>query len=242
MTNGLRAVIQAGGRGTRLYPYSTVLPKALMPLERDVVVVDALLAMLKRAGCDTVYFTVRDFYRLLRSYCGDGSRYGLRIEYVEEAEPLGTIGPLRPMRERLDTTFFVTNSDVYLDLDTDAFLAAHRRHGTALTVAVTRQTVDIAYGVLDLDDGVVTTFREKPKESFTVSTGVYLMEPRIIDLIPEGPFGFDDLVHRMLAERIPIGAFHHDGTWIDIGRIEELRRAQQEAAGYLATEPPNGSH
>jgi mannose-1-phosphate guanylyltransferase len=204
-----------------------------MPIEGNAVVVDGLLSMFKEAGCDTVFITVSHFSRLLRSYCGDGSRYGLSIEYVEEEEPLGTIGPLRPMRDLLDTTFFVTNSDVYLDLDTKAFLAAHRNGGAYLTVAIYLQVVDIAYGVLDHDDGRVTAFREKPSEEFTVSTGVYLMEPEIIDLIPEGSFGFDELVGRMLSKDIPIGAYLHDGTWIDIGRIEDLRRAQKQAAGLL---------
>lgn len=226
----LKAVIQAGGRGTRLYPYSTVLPKALMPVDTDGVVVDVLLAMLRSAGAESVFITVGAQSRLIRSYCGDGRQYGLHIEYVEEKAPLGTIGPLRPLREKLDSTFFVSNSDVYLDLDANAFLTEHHDNGTMLTVAVTRQVVDISYGVFEHDGGRVTAFEEKPTKEFTVSTGVYLMEPEILDLIPDGPFGFDNLVETMLDNEIPIGAYVHTGTWVDIGRIEDLRRTQEQAA------------
>jgi NDP-sugar pyrophosphorylase family protein len=232
----LTAVIQAGGKGTRLAPYSTVLPKALMPIG-DGTVVDNLLTQFRAVGVDRVLITVSRFGPLIRSYCGDGSRFGLSIEYVTEDEPLGTIGPLNNVRSVLDGPFFVTNSDVYTDLALKDVLAAHQSGGTAVTVVVTRQSVDIAYGVIDHDGGQMTAFREKPSQRFSVSTGIYCMQPAVFDYIPpSGPFGFDELMRVMLERGAPVGVYEHLGTWIDIGRVEDLRRAQEKAVAPLDTD------
>lgn len=225
----LSAVIQAGGRGTRLAPYSTVLPKALMPVG-DSCIIDNLLNQFARAGVKTVSITVSAFGPLIRSYCGDGDRWGLDIEYISEEEPLGTIGPLNALRHSIDGPFFVTNSDVFTDLDLDSVMLAHRAQESPLTVVVTRQSVNIAYGVLEHRGGIVTEFREKPTQQFSVSTGIYLMEPEVFDHIPTtGAFGFDDLMRAMLAATVPVHVYEHEGSWIDIGRVEDLRRAQEHA-------------
>jgi NDP-sugar pyrophosphorylase family protein len=229
----LTAVIQAGGRGTRLSPYSTILPKALMPIDGDTVI-DKLLDQFSDVGVKTVFITVSKFGPLIRSYCGDGSRWGLEIEYVTEDEPLGTIGPLNALRDRLSDTFFVANSDVFCDVPLDAVMATHEARRALLTVVVTRQDVRIAYGVLDHEGGWVTTFREKPVEEFSVSTGIYLMDLGVFDFIPpSGPFGFDELMRAMLERGAPVDVYEHEGTWVDIGRIEDLRRAQEQAASPL---------
>ncbi|MGE3288968.1 MAG: NDP-sugar synthase [Pseudonocardia sp.] len=229
----LTAVIQAGGRGTRLSPYSTVLPKALMPIDEQTVI-DKLLDMFSEAGVKRVFITVSRFGPLIRSYCGDGSRWGLEIEYITEDEPLGTIGPLNALRDRLVEPFFVSNSDVYSDVALGDVVGEHERSGAPLTVVVTHQDVKIAYGVLDHSDGRVTTFREKPTEQFSVSTGIYLMDPSIFEHIPpSGPFNFDDLMRVMLERDAPVHVYEHRGVWVDIGRIEDLRKAQERAASSL---------
>lgn len=229
----LKAVIQAGGEGTRLAPYSTVLPKALMPIGEGTVI-DSMLTLLADAGVSTVFITVSKLGPLIRSYCGDGSRWGIEIVYVDESKRLGTIGPLDPIRERLDGTFIVANSDIYIDLDIARLLETHRAEGSLLTVVVTNQEVKIEYGVFDREGKHVTGFREKPTEQFTVSTGVYCMEPGIFRFVPhDTPFGFDELVRAMLESDTRIAAYPHPGTWIDIGRIEDLRRAQEQAASQL---------
>lgn len=226
----MKAVVQAGGRGTRLAPYSTVLPKALMPIG-DGAVIDHLLNQFRDAGVSEVIITVSRFGPLIRSYCGDGSRWGLQIDYVTEDAPLGTIGPLNGIRDRLDGPFFVTNSDVYTDLQLADLMAAHLRSSSPVTVAVTCQKVNIAYGVFDHADGLVVDFREKPTQQFSVSTGIYCMRPDVFEFIPpSGPFGFDQLMHAMLARGAPIGVFEHMGKWVDIGRVEDLRLAQEQAA------------
>jgi NDP-mannose synthase len=226
---GLKAVIQAGGRGTRLAPYSTVLPKALMPIGEGTVV-DHLLEQFAAAGVEEVLITVSKFGPLIKSYCGDGSRWNLTITYVTEDEPLGTIGPLNNMRDRLDGPFFVTNSDVWTDLELKDVLAHHGAHPAPVTVVVTPQTVSIPYGVLHSSDGKVVRFEEKPTEQFHVSTGIYCMTPDVFDHIPPaGPFGFDQLMEVLLESGTPVNSFEHTGRWIDIGRVEDLRRAQEAA-------------
>jgi NDP-mannose synthase len=226
----LSGVIQAGGRGTRLAPYSTVLPKALMPIGEGTVI-DHILEQFSGAGAKSVFITVSKFGPLIRSYCGNGDRWDLDITYVVEDEPLGTIGPLNAMREQLDGPFFVSNSDVFTDLTLTNVIADHDKHPAPITVVATRQTVTIAYGVLEHSGGRARDFREKPTEEFWVSTGIYYMEPTVFDHIPpNGPFGFDELIRGMLDGGAPVNVYEHDGRWIDIGRIEDLRRAQEQAA------------
>jgi NDP-mannose synthase len=226
----LKAVIQAGGRGTRLAPYSTVLPKALMPVGEGTVI-DHLLNGFRDAGVVEVIVTVSKFGPLIRSYCGDGSRWSLNIDYLTEDIPLGTIGGLNLLRERLQAPFFVANSDIYTDLELKDLLATHTSGSAAVTVVVTRQTVNIGYGVIDHTDGRMTDFREKPSQEFSVSTGIYCMSPEVFDFIPStGAFGFDHLVRAMLECGASVGVHEHLGSWIDIGRVEDLRKAQEQAA------------
>jgi mannose-1-phosphate guanylyltransferase len=226
----LKAVIQAGGRGTRLAPYSTVLPKALMPIGEGTVI-DHLLNQFRDAGVVEVIITVSRFGPLIRSYCGDGSRWNLTIDYITEDVPLGTIGGLALLRDRLDGSFFVANSDVYTDLELKDLLAAHSNGSAAVTVVVTRQRVNVAYGVLDHSGGRLLEFREKPSQEFSVSTGIYCMSPEVFEFIPpSGSFGFDHLMRAMLDRGAPVGVHEHLGSWIDIGRVEDLRRAQEQAA------------
>jgi NDP-mannose synthase len=226
----LKAIIQAGGPGTRLAPYSTVLPKALMPIGEGTVI-DHLLNQFRDAGVSEVIITVTRFGPLIRSYCGDGSRWGLKIDYVTEEVPLGTLGGLNLVRDRLEGPFFVANSDVYADLKLEDLLATHTSGSAAVTVVVTRQQVDIAYGVLDHSGGRLVEFREKPTQEFWVSTGIYCMDPEVFEFIPpSGSFGFDHLMRVMLDSGASVGVHEHLGTWIDIGRVEDLRTAEEQAA------------
>jgi mannose-1-phosphate guanylyltransferase len=232
----LSAVIQAGGRGTRLAPYSTVLPKALMPIG-DGTVVDRLLEQFSAAGVKKAYITVGNLAALIRSYCGDGSRWGIPIEYVHEDQPLGTIGPLSALRDQLDAPFLVTNSDVYADVNFKDVLEFHADRPGPVTVVVTEQQVSIPYGVIDHSQDRLTAFREKPVEQFSVSTGIYCMQPEVFDYIPEGrSYGFDRLMHEMLGRNACVNVYMHHGQWVDIGRIEDLRRAQEDAAAQMSVD------
>jgi NDP-sugar pyrophosphorylase family protein len=151
----------------------------------------------------------------------------MEISFSQEPEPLGTLGGLRLLKDQLDETFLTVNGDLITDLDLNDFASYHKRCGGLLTIAVTERDIKVDMGVLESLEGVVTNFREKPVMRFKVSMGIYCMEPRILELIPQGvPFGFDDLVHEMLHQRLPIQVYEHKGLWMDIGREEDFKHAQ----------------
>lgn len=224
----MKAVIQAGGKGARLRPYTLVLPKPLMPVG-DMPVIEILLKWLRRnGGVRDVYITTGYLGHLIKALCRDGAQWDMDIHYTEEPEPLGTIGPLKLLRDELDQTFLVMNGDLITDIDLRAFGEFHRQHGGLLSVATTEKSIRIDLGVIESQDNRMIGFAEKPTKKYSVSMGIYCMEPRILDHIPSSiPFGFDNLVHHMLANDLPIYTYQHDGHWMDIGREEDFLRAQE---------------
>jgi NDP-sugar pyrophosphorylase family protein len=223
----VKAVIQAGGRGTRLMPYTSVLPKPLMPIGARPVV-ELLLQWLRRNDIEDVYITTGYLGHLIRSFCGNGSQWGMRITYTQEVEPLGTVGPLTLLRDQLDHTFLMLNGDVLTDLSLQAFATEHRKYGGPLTIATTTRSTRMDFGVIEDQNGEVTSFTEKPTLSNSVSMGIYCMEPGVLRYIPAGmPFGLDDLALCMLARGVPIHVFKHHGLWLDIGRVEDFHSAQE---------------
>ncbi len=225
----MKAVIQSGGKGTRLKPYTMILPKPLMPVGSKPVL-ELLLKWLRRNGTHDAYITTGYLGHLIRTVCGDGRQWDLRIRYTEEVEPLGTIGALGLLRSDLDETFLVINGDVLTDLNLNAFTNFHRRHGYALTIATARRTTRMDFGIIEDNDGRVVRFREKPNLSHVVSMGVYCIEPEVLDHIPANvAFGFDDLMFCMLRNNLPVGIFQHSGLWLDVGRVEDFQKAQELA-------------
>ncbi len=223
----MKVVIQSGGKGMRLRPYTHILPKPLMPVGSKPVL-ELLLQWLRRSGVREVYITTGYLGHLIRSFCGDGRRWNLRIEYTEESEPRGTIGALSLLREELDSTFLVINGDILTDLNLSGFIGSHRKHGNGLTVATSRRTVRIDFGVMEQVDNKVVAFREKPGLSSLVSMGIYCMEPEMLQYIPDGiPFGFDNLMFSMLENGDPVHTFLHNGFWLDVGRVEDFQKAQE---------------
>jgi NDP-sugar pyrophosphorylase family protein len=223
----MKAVIQSGGRGTRLRPYTSVLPKPLMPIGARPVI-ELLLKWLRRNGIEDIYITTGYLGHLIRSFCGDGHQWGMNITYTQETEPLGTIGPLSLLRDKLDCTFLVLNGDVLTDLSLNALSTCHRNHGGPLTIATTTRTMKMEFGVIDETNGVVSRFREKPTLSHCVSMGAYCMEPEVLQYIPTGmPFGFDDLVFCMMDRGVAVHTYKHNGLWLDIGRVEDFHKAQE---------------
>lgn len=224
----LKAVIQAGGKGTRLRPYTTVLPKPLMPLD-GAPVIEMLLKWLRRNGIDQFYITIGYLGHLIKSVIGDGSQWDMNIEYSQEPEPLGTVGPLCLLgRERLNETFLMLNGDLLTDLDLREFIKFHKSQGGMVTIAATRKNVQIDLGVLECSGSRLTTFREKPNQSYLVSMGIYCIEPEVLDIIPRNvPYGFDNLMHTMLDRGLSVAIYEHEGLWMDIGRIDDYIKAQE---------------
>lgn len=226
----MKAIIQAGGKGTRLKPYTLVLPKPLMPVG-DLPVIELLLKWLRRNGISEVVVTTGYLGHLVKSLCGDGRHWDMSIEYSDETEPLGTVGALDLVRDRLNETFLVLNGDLITDLDLRDLIRFHKAHDDPLTVGVTEKPMKIDLGVIETEENqLVCGFREKPVFSYDVSMGIYCMDPEVLDLIPTGvPFGFDDLMYRMLDENRSARVYRHKGRWMDIGRPEDFTKAQELA-------------
>lgn len=223
-----RVAILCGGKGTRLRPYTTVLPKPLMPIG-DRPILEIVLTSLAAAGVRRVTLCVGHLGELIRSFFGDGGKWGLAIDYTVEDTPLGTIGPLAFVDD-LGEDFLVMNGDLLTDVDLVALMARHRASGVDLTVATFEREVRIDFGVITADDADrIVGFHEKPTLRYEVSTGVYAMNRRVLELVKPGvAFGFDQLVMALLAAGRPVGRFAHHGTWLDIGRIDDYEAAQND--------------
>jgi NDP-sugar pyrophosphorylase family protein len=222
----------AGGKGSRLGPYTTVLPKPLLPVG-DRAILDVVVHQLRECGFPEITLAVGYLAHLVRAVMGDGGRHGVRIDYSEETEPLGTVGPLAAI-EDLDDTFLVMNGDVLTALDYGELLEAHRTAGNVLTIASHRRVVRTEYGVLhcDREDGNmlnVSGFEEKPEIPYVVSMGVYILEPGALDYVEPGQYlDLPDLVLKLIAEGRQVGSYLYDGYWLDIGRHEDYEKALVE--------------
>jgi NDP-sugar pyrophosphorylase family protein len=220
-----RAVILAGGLGTRLRPYTIVIPKPLVPVG-DVPILEIIVRQLARSGFERVTIAVNHQAEILRAYFGDGSRWKIAIDYSLEDRPLGTMGPLRLMAD-LPQDFLVMNGDVLTDLDFGALYDTHVRERRLFTIAAAARKQHIDYGVLETQNGAeLTGFQEKPTLPYLVSMGIYCANRKILDEIPQGEaFGFDHLVKRLLDQRKTVSLAKHEGYWLDIGRPDDYQRA-----------------
>jgi len=224
----MRAVILAGGRGTRLRPYTTVFPKPLMPIG-DMPILEIVIRQLRRAGITDIVMAVGHLAELLEAYFGDGSRLDVRIVYSREETPLGTAGPLA-LIPGLNETFLVMNGDVLTTIDYIALIAAHRRSGALSTIATHRRDVKIDLGVIETEaSGRLTDYIEKPTYHYRVSMGIYVFEPAVLDYIPPGQrFDFPELILRLLRASQTVQSYPFDGYWLDIGRPDDYEQAIDE--------------
>ncbi|HEY3316900.1 MAG TPA: sugar phosphate nucleotidyltransferase [Coriobacteriia bacterium] len=228
-----KAVILAGGKGTRLAPFTTVFPKPLMPLG-ETPILEIVLRQLVRAGFTDVTLAVGYLASLIESYFGEGERYGLRLTYSREDEPLGTAGPLANIGG-LTEPFLVMNGDVLSTLDYGAFLDAHVASAAEASIATHRRENKVDFGVVETDGERVVDYVEKPSHSYLVSMGVYAFSPSVLARIEKGrPLDFPELVLRLLGQGAFVRSVPFDGYWLDIGRHDDFARAQEEFAARRA--------
>lgn len=227
----MQAVILAGGKGTRLRPFTHVFPKPLMPLgEADPMpIIEVVLRQLSRFGFDDVTIITGYLTELIEAFCGDGRRFGSRIRYERELTPLGTAGGLT-LLERPAEPVLVINGDILTTLNFGAMYDFHRERGAAATIASYPREVRIDFGVLEFDDGgdphVLTGYREKPEYSFQVSMGVYILDPIAWDFLTPGrPLPMPDLLEAMRTQGSPVHCFRQDCYWLDIGRHDDYATA-----------------
>jgi NDP-sugar pyrophosphorylase family protein len=242
-----RAVVLAGGRGTRLAPFTSVLPKPLMPIgERTIL--ELVVERLESCGIVDITFCVGYLSHLIRAVLDNREKNEANISYVLEQRPLGTTGPLR-LVDGLDDTFVVCNGDVLTDLDYTDLLAYHRAQRNVVTIATHRRSIKIDYGVIRFEgDGNgnghlnghrITGYVEKPEYTSAVSMGIYVFEPSALDYVArDEPSDFPDLVQALLRAGEAVGAYPHSGMWFDIGRHDDYTQAVE--AWLRATAQVNG--
>ncbi|MFH1279822.1 MAG: sugar phosphate nucleotidyltransferase [Candidatus Eisenbacteria bacterium] len=221
----MRAVVLAGGKGTRLAPYTTVFPKPLMPID-GMPILEVVIRQLKAHGFDRITLAVGYLASLIEAYFGDGSRFGVAIDYSREEGPLGTAGPLRLVVD-LDETFLVMNGDLLTTLDFGKMLSFHRDRKCDATLGLFSREVKIDLGVIEADgEGNVREYIEKPTLNYDVSTGIYIMEPSVLGYIPpDGRFDLPDLVRALMQDRRKVMGYRFTGRWLDIGRHDDYAGA-----------------
>lgn len=223
----MQAIILAGGRGTRLRPYTYVLPKPLLPVG-ETPILELVIRQLASQNFSKVILAVNHQADLIQSYFGNGDKWNIEISYSCEDVPLGTMGPLRLITD-LPHDFLVMNGDILTDLNFHNLFNAHIQSKNLFSVASSTRKQVNDYGVLSTKRNLLTGFEEKPTSVFQVSMGIYILNRRVVDYIPENtPFGFDNLMLALLAEKENIHVYEHRGYWLDIGRPDDYERAINE--------------
>lgn len=238
----MKAVIMAGGKGMRLRPFTTVLPKPLMPVG-EVPILEIVLRQLERAGVTEAVISIGYLGSLIRSYLDHSAiSKRIRIRYQTEDEPLGTAGAVG-MIEGLNEPFIVMNGDILTTLDFADLYRSHLANGAELTVGVVQHRMRIELGVLNLDaDGCVTGYDEKPTKIYAASMGIYVYSPSVRDLIPAGQYlDAPTLVLKLIELGRPVHGYSPDAIWLDLGNAGELERAQEifadQHSEFLPSEP-----
>ncbi|EMY15977.1 nucleotidyl transferase [Leptospira weilii str. Ecochallenge] len=223
-----RAIILAGGKGTRLRPYTTVLPKPLMPIG-EYPILEVIVKQLVSSGFTHITMAVNHQAQLIQAFFQDGSKWNTKIDYSLEDKPLGTMGPLKLVSD-LPSDFLVMNGDVLTDIDFSAFYKIHVESKSIFTISSKKRKQLIDYGVLETDGrGLLIGFREKPAQDYEVSMGVYMVNQAALDFIPKDSiFGFDHLMLKLIEINRPISVLPHEGYWLDIGRPDDYEKAIDE--------------
>lgn len=223
----MRAIILAGGKGTRLRPYTTLIPKPLVPLGGKFSILEIIIMQLSSCGFTHITLAVNHLSHLIMAYFGDGARWGVKLDYSIEENELSTIGPLTLIRD-LPENFLVMNGDILSDLPYHEFLQEHVDAGSEVSVAAYRRDVRIDFGVLKHIDGKLVSFEEKPTFHFDVSMGIYCLSRHVVERLEKGrTYGFDNLMLDSLATDRPATIRPFSGYWLDIGRPDDYQYADE---------------
>ena len=221
-----KAVILAGGLGTRLRPFTEVIPKPLLPIGEKAVL-EIQIEHLKKYGFDEIYLATNYKAEYIENFFGDGSRYGVKLQVSKEEKPLGTVGPLKLIEEHLDSPFIIMNGDILSNINFLKFYDFALSKDSILSVAIKKIITPYAFGNIFFDGDYVTDIQEKPDIITYALAGIYVMKPEIFKLIPDDQyFGMDTLIKTMLAENLPIAKYDLEEYWLDIGRIDDYEKAQ----------------
>ena len=225
----MKAIILAGGKGTRLAPYTTVFPKPLMPID-GMPILEIIIRQLAHFRIKEIVFTVsQQSEPLLSAYFKNGSRYGVDIDYSKEEGALGTAGPLSII-PNLPETFLVMNGDILTTLNYQKLVSYHRRHQGMVTIAMTQKRVPLELGVMEFNRAhQLTRYIEKPTLSYSVSMGIYVFEREVLNWVPSRRYlDFPELIQKLLKQRIKVVCYPSSDFWLDIGRHEDYEEAQKK--------------
>lgn len=225
----MKTVILAGGKGTRLKPYTTVFPKPLMPIG-DEPILEIVVRQLKSHGFNEIIMAVGHLAELIMTFFNDGGKYGVKIKYTREDQPLGTAGPLALMKEELNETFLMMNGDVLSTLNYSDLVNYHKRNGAIATIALKKRAVKIDYGVVEIDNSNnIKEYIEKPAIDYLVSMGICVFEPCILEYInPNEYLDFPNLIKKLISNGEAVKGYVYDEYWLDIGRPDDYAKAIKE--------------
>jgi len=222
----MKAIILAGGLGTRLKPFTEVIPKPLLPIGEKAVL-EIQIEHLEEYGFNQIYLATNFKSRYIQNFFGDGSQYGVDLKVSKEDKPLGTVGPLSLLKDQLDKHFLVMNGDILTRLNFTNMYKFALEKEAKLTIGVKKILTPFRFGNIESVGDYVTNIEEKPDIETNVLAGIYVMSPEIFSYIPDNePFGMDQLIRRMLEEGDPIAKYQISEYWLDIGVIDDYKDAQ----------------
>lgn len=221
-------VIMAGGKGTRLYPYTKIIPKPLIPIG-DIPIVERIINRFNEFGCDQFYLTVNYKKDMIKSYFNEIEKK-YELIYVDEDKPLGTGGSLHLLKGKLQESFFVSNCDILIDANYADIMTYHKEKNNKITVVTSLKHYTVPYGVIDLnEEGTVKKTKEKPEFNFLVNTGMYILEPELLEMIPENEFyHLTQLIDICIEQGVKVGTYPvSEQAWLDMGELKEMERMNE---------------
>jgi len=223
----MQAIILAGGQGTRLQPFTNIIPKPMVPINNKAII-EIVIQNLKKNGFKEIIISTNYMSDLIKTFCGDGKKYNIKIKYIKEKKMLGTIGPLKIIKN-LKEDFLLINGDIITDLNINKFFKNHKKNKSIMTVSAKKIQNKIDYGVINVNNqNSLVAFKEKPNLNFLVSMGIYAFNKKILKHIPNNKyFGFDDLMKLMLKKKINVKIDISNKFWLDIGRYSDYIKAQK---------------
>ena len=223
-----RAIILAGGKGTRLRPFTRILPKPLMPIGKFSIL-EIVIRQLKYYGFKHITITVNHQAKLIKAFFGNGKKFNVFIDYALLKKPLGTMGPLKGIKN-LPKNFLVMNGDILTDLNFNKLYNSHNKNKNLFTISSYKRNELIDYGLLEINKkNILDKFIEKPSKTYRVSMGVYVIKKNILKYIPDNKFfGFDNLMHKILKLKKNVKVLNHSGYWLDIGKPDDYVKATKQ--------------
>ena len=224
----MKAVILAGGKGTRLRPFTYMIPKPLMPIGEQPII-EIILKQLKNNGFNNIIISTGYKANLIKMFLENAdTKYKLNIKYSHENEPLGTIGPLSLIKDELDEDFLLMNGDTLSTINYNELMKYHKKSGNMATITLYKRDIYIDFGIVELDGVDITDYIEKPTNTYFVSMGVYVFKPEVLNYVPDEKLDFPDLVKILIKNGEKVGGYIFEDYWLDIGRHEDYMKANED--------------